>query len=191
LKAGGTGSGLQGEFGIGLLSFWTVGETLMLTSTGADQRAYQMRMKKGDPRYTVTPRRLLFGDRGTELKVIPLLEGIRSLSGEKIQWYLASELRDRIRNTQVCITVIDKLVRKQYQVEPRQFEGRLLHHLPPVRSPFGEAYAELYFTEPAEGCQVALTRGGTRVIEDIATLPVWNILLGTRATCRASLTYPL
>ena len=171
LKADGAGGGLQGEFGIGLLSFWTVGDMLTLTSTGADQRAYQMRMNKGDPRYTVSPRRLLFGDRGTELKVSPLLEGIRSLSGEKIQWYLASELRDRIRNAEVRITVIDKLARKQYQVEPRQFEGRLLHQLPAVRSHFGEAYAELYFTEPAECCRVALTRGGTRVIEDMATLP--------------------
>jgi len=171
LKADGAGGGLQGEFGIGLLSFWTVGQTLMMTSSGADQRAYQMVMSKGDPRYTVNPRRVLFAEQGTELKIGPLLDGIRSLSGEKIQWYLAAELRDRIRATQVHVTVVDKLARKQYQVEPRQFEGRLLHQLPAVRSPFGEAYAELYLTEPAENCRVALTRGGTRVIEDIGTLP--------------------
>jgi hypothetical protein len=109
LKADGAGSDIQGEFGIGLLSFWTVGDTLTMTSTGADQRAYQMVMSKGDPRYTVSPRRVLFAERGTEVKISPLLEGIRGLSGEKIQWYLASELRDRIRNTQVRVTVIDKL----------------------------------------------------------------------------------
>jgi len=171
MKADGSGGGLQGEFGIGLLSFWTVGERLTMTSGGADQRLYQMAMNKGDPRYTVNPRRVLFADPGTELKISPLLNGIRSLSGEKIQWYLASELRDRIRATQVRITVVDKLARKQYQVEPRQFEGRLLHQLPAVRSPFGEAYAELYLTEPAENGRVSLTRGGTRVIEDIGTLP--------------------
>ena len=170
LKADGRGE-VQGEFGIGLLSFWTVGGTLTMTSTGADQRVYQMIMRKGDPRYLVSLRRGLFTERGTEVKISPLLDGVRSLSGEKIQWYLASELRDRIRNTQVRVTVIDKLARKQYQVEPRQFEGRLLHQLPTVRSAFGEAYAELYLTEPAEDCRVALTRGGTRVIEDIATLP--------------------
>lgn len=93
VKDDGDGAGLQGEFGIGLLSFWTIGETLSMTSTGADQRVYQMVMNKGDPRYTVTPRRVLFGERGTELKVSPLLEGVRAFSGEKIQWYLASELR--------------------------------------------------------------------------------------------------
>lgn len=171
LKSNGDGNGIQGEFGIGLLSFWTVGDTLSMTSRGADQRSYQMTMRRGDPRYVVGVRRTLFAEQGTELRISPLLEGIRSLSGEKIQWYLASELRDRIRSAQVHVAVIDKLARKQYQVEPRQFEGRLLHQLPAVRSSFGDAYAELYLTEPAEDSHVALTRGGTRVIADIGTLP--------------------
>ena len=94
LKAEGDGAGLQGEFGIGLLSFWTVGDTLTMMSTGDDQRSYQMTMSKGDSGYAVSPRRVLFAERGTELRISPLLEGIRTLSGEKIQWYLASELRD-------------------------------------------------------------------------------------------------
>jgi Histidine kinase-, DNA gyrase B-, and HSP90-like ATPase len=134
LKADGNGSGIQGEFGIGLLSFWTVGDTLAMTSTGADQKAYQMTMNKGDSRYEVNPKRLLFAEKGTELKICPLLEGTRTLSGEKIQWYLASELRDRIRDSKVRVTVIDKLARKQFEVEPRQFEGRLLHQLPVIRT---------------------------------------------------------
>jgi hypothetical protein len=171
LKSEGLGDRVQGEFGIGLLSFWTVGDTLTMTSTGADQRAYQMTMSKGDSRYEVTPRRTLFAEPGTQLKISPLLEGIRALSGEKIQWYLASELRDRIRNAEVRVTVIDKLARKQYDVEPRQFEGRLLHQLPAVRTPYGDAYAELYLAEPAESSRVALTRAGTRVVEDLGTLP--------------------
>lgn len=88
-------AGLQGEFGIGLLSFWTLGEELALTSTGADDRAWQMIMRKGDPSYAVKPKRSLFTEPGTHLRVANLLDGIRSLSGEKIQWYLAAELRDR------------------------------------------------------------------------------------------------
>jgi HSP90 family molecular chaperone len=73
LKADGHGTGVQGEFGIGLLSFWTVGDTLTMTSTGSDQRAYQMTMTKGDPRYSVSPQRVLFADAGTELRISPLL----------------------------------------------------------------------------------------------------------------------
>ena len=171
LKADGAGQGLQGEFGIGLLSFWTVGDALTMTSTGSDQRSYQMTMKKGDSGYSVAPRRVLFAERGTELRIAPLLEGIRALSGEKIQWYLAAELRDRIRDAKVRVTVIDKMARKQYEVEPRVFEGRLLHQLPALRTEFGDAYAELYMSTRTEECRVALTRAGTRVVEDLATLP--------------------
>jgi hypothetical protein len=171
LKADGNGMRQQGEFGIGLLSFWTVGETLTMTSMGSDQRTYQMTMSKGDPSYSVSQRRILFGDRGTEVRIAPLLEGIRALSGEKIQWYLASELRDRIRDAQVRVRVVDKLARKEYDVEPREFEGQLLHRLPHIRTPYGDGYAELYLGEPSEDSRVALSRAGTRVIEDIASLP--------------------
>ena len=171
LKAEGVGNGLQGEFGIGLLSFWTLGDQLTMISTGSDQRSYQMTMSKGDPGYAVSPRRVLFSEGGTEVRISPLLEGIRTLSGEKIQWYLASEVRDRIRSAKVRVTVIDKLARKQYEVEPRVYEGRLLHQLPAIRTPLGDAYAELYLAEPADSCRVALTRAGTRVLEDLATLP--------------------
>jgi hypothetical protein len=179
LKADGA-AGLQGEFGIGLLSFWTVGDELTMTSTGADQRAYQMVMRKGDPSYAVMPKRTLFADGGTEVRIAPLLHGIRALSGEKIQWYLAAELRDRIRQTGVRIGVLDRIARKQYAVEPRQYEGRLLHQLPAVRTPLGDVYAELYLNEPSEGNAVALFRRGTRVVEDLAGLdgfahPPWTL----------------
>jgi len=162
--------GLQGEFGIGLLSFWTLGEELALTSTGADNRAWQMIMRKGDPSYAVKAKRALFSEPGTHLRVANLLDGIRSMSGEKIQWYLAAELRDRIRHTGVRITVIDKIARKQYAVEPRQYEGRLLHQLPNVRATLGDVYVELYMTEPLETNRVALFRHGTRVFEDISVI---------------------
>ena len=172
-------AGLQGEFGIGLLSFWTLGEELTLTSTGTDDRAWQMAMRKGDPGYAVKIKRSLFVEPGTQLRIAKLLDGIRSLSGEKIQWYLAAELRDRIRHTGVRITVIDKIARKQYAVEPRQYEGRLLHQLPAIHSTLGDVYVELYMNEPVETNRVALFRHGTRVFEDISvvdqlTKPPWT-----------------
>src|SRR6202011_4746717 len=39
------------------------------------------------------------------------------------------------------------------------------------RTVFGDAYGELYLAEPSEDARVALTRVGTRVIEDLSTLP--------------------
>jgi hypothetical protein len=169
LKADGT-AGLQGEFGIGLLSFWTVGEELVMSSAGSDRRAYQMVMRKGDPGYSVSPKRTLFADHGTEVRISPLLDGVRTMSGEKMQWYLAAELRDRIRQAGVRISIVDRLARKQYAVEPRQYEGRLLHQLPAMRTPLGDIYVELYLHEPGEANRVALYRRGTRVIDDLTML---------------------
>ena len=161
-------AGLQGEFGIGLLSFWTVGDELAMTSTSADRRAYQMVMRKGDPSFSVSLKRVLFGASGTEVRIAPLLDGVRALSGEKIQWYLAAELRDKSARRK--ITIVDRVARKQYAVEPRQYEGRLLHQLPRVSTPLGDIYVELYLHEPAEGNHVALYRRGTRVIDDVTLL---------------------
>src|SRR5262245_48220913 len=141
LKADGA-TGLQGEFGIGLLSFWTVGEELVMTSGGADGRSYQMHMQKGDPGYRVTERRVLVCEAGTELLIRRILPGIRQFSGEKIQWYLASELRDRIRTSGVEIRVIDRAARAEFKVEPRKFEGRLLHELERVAQT--DIYLEIY-----------------------------------------------
>ena len=177
LKATGS-AGLQGEFGIGLLSFWTVGEELTLTSNGADGKTYQMHMKKGDPGYRVAHKRGLFELTGTELRISPLLPGVRQLNGEKIQWYLASELRERIRLSGVEIRVIDRHARREFKVEPREFEGRLLHGLPVPAMPTGDLYAEIYLTNhspingPING--VGLYRNGTRILGNLAELEGFN-----------------
>ena len=172
-------AGVQGEFGIGLLSFWTLGEELIMTSTGQNEQAYEMRMRKNDSRYTVSLRHKLFAERGTELVIKPLLPGLRQLSGEKIQWYLASELRDRIRHTGAHIRVVDRAARTQYEVVPREFMGQLLHALPAAPTPHGEVYLELYLTEPSPENSVGLYRHGTRVMENLVVLdafsrPPWN-----------------
>jgi hypothetical protein len=171
LKAEGA-SGLQGEFGIGLLSFWTVGEELVLTSAGNDGKTYQMHMRKGNPGYRITRKHVLLPEAGTELLVKNILPGIKQFSGEKIQWYLASELRDRIRTSGVEIRVIDRTARAEFKVEPREFEGRLLHEVRPFCQ--GELYLELYLNRPAPTNAVGLYRQGTRVFENLTALSDLN-----------------
>lgn len=163
-------TGIQGEFGIGLLSFWTVGEELRMISSGSDGKTYQMRMVKGEPGYEITQRRILLPQKGTEMTVGPLLPGVRGVNGEKMQRYLASELRDRIRQSGVNVKIIDHTSRKEYKVEPRKFEGRLLHRLPAVETAEGEIYAEIYLNEAENENGVGLYRLGTRVYESITTL---------------------
>ena len=166
LKADGT-TGIQGEFGIGLLSFWTVGQELTLASAGADGVTHQMRMRKGSPDYEVIRRRVLIAPEGTQLTVHPLLPGLRQLTGERIQRYLALELRDRIRTSGVKIRVVDRTARAEYVVEPRQFSGQLLHDLPAAD---GELNLELYLNPAADDNQVGLYRQGTRVLESLADI---------------------
>jgi hypothetical protein len=166
--------GIQGEFGIGLLSFWTVGEELAMSSAGADGRVFEMRMRRHDPGYSVVRRATLFAETGTRLKIRPLLPGVRQLSGEKIQRYLASELRERIRQSGVRIRVVDRQARKELPVEPRQFSGELLHHLPAAAAPQGEVYAELYLNPADPTNQVGLYRSGTRIVASLAQLEAFQ-----------------
>jgi len=167
--------GIQGEFGIGLLSFWTVGESLTILSAGQDGRTYQMVLRRNEPGYTISSRKSLFTHGGTELVVRPLLAGLRQLSGEKIQGYLAAELRDRIRSSGVRIRILDRSAKKELEVLPRQFTGRLLHELESVPSDRGEISLELYLNGFASANHVSLFRSGTRVVSSLGEIDALNI----------------
>ncbi len=173
LKKQGT-TGIQGEFGIGLLSFWTVGEELNITSTGKSGEAKRIKLIKNNPGYQIRDVHSLFSPTGTELVIKSILSGVRQLSGEKIQNYLASELRDRISRTGVKIKILDRTSRKEFLVEPRKFKGRLLHDIPAIRSPLGEIYCELYLNEPLPENQIGLYKLGTRVIPSISKIEHFN-----------------
>ena len=156
---------IQGEFGIGLLSFWTLGENLKLRSATADGSVHEMAMQRGGEGYSVRVSRALLAEAGATLDIRPLLPGVRQFSGEKLNWYLASELRDRIRQTNVCVRISDRTARKSYTVTPREFDGRLIHELNNPVTRFGEIRLELYLDDPSPERGVSLYRNGTRVAE--------------------------
>jgi hypothetical protein len=171
--------GIQGEFGIGLLSFWTVGEECLLVSQGKAGQPHSLRLSKGNPTFAIRELSALLPQSGTELSIRPLLAGVRMLSGEKIQNYLASELRDRITKSGVRIRISDRTARKELIVEPRKYRGRLLHDLRPGPAPQGEVYVELYLADPAASAGVSLCKQGTRIIPDLRSLeefdrPPWG-----------------
>src|SRR5205085_3115779 len=126
-----------------------------------------MHLRKGHPGYRIAQRPTLLPEPGTEVLVKGILPGIKNFSGEKIQWYLASELRDRIRHSGVAIRVVDRTARAEFKVEPRKFEGRLLHELEGALSAQSEVYAELYLHTHSPANAVSLYRSGTRVLENI------------------------
>ena len=162
--------GIQGEFGIGLLSFWTVGQNLSISSSGADGNTYEMTMAKDSQEFNVQKRRILLPFEGTDLTIYPLLPGLRPLTGDKIQRYLSSELRDRIKESGVTIKVLDRTGRSEYIVVPRQYSGQLLHGLQPAQTARGDIYLELYLSDPGADNQISLYRRGTRVLPSITEL---------------------
>lgn len=71
----------------------------------------------------------------------------------------------------VWIRIIDRKARKEFQVEPLQFTGRLLlRQLTSPRVFRDEAYVELYLAESNASNQIGLYRSGTRILEDLTQI---------------------
>jgi hypothetical protein len=177
--------GVHGEFGIGLLSFWTLGEELRMTSAGSDGRASELRLVRGRREYEIRPVAGLLAASGTRVVVGPLLEATRNLvTGEKIARYLSAELRDRIRRSGVDLRVIDRLTRAtratpggqaargEIVVTPREFDGERLEIPRRYPTPLGDVQVEVYVRSEgaAAGGGISLCKDGTRVLPRIAEL---------------------
>ena len=164
--------GIHGEFGIGLLSFWNLGQELKMQSAGQDGRLHQMTLKRGGDGYTVKTIRGEMDMGGTRILIGPLLDATRSiLTGEKLQRYLSAELANRIRNTGVEIRINDRIARKKFVVTPREFEGEPLELSESVETPFGPLLIDLYLRPSgSRDANVALCKDGTRVLHSITEL---------------------
>ena len=164
--------GVHGEFGIGLLSFWSLGEELRMTSVGSDGRAAEMRLVRGRPDYAIRPVRGLLAAAGTRVVVGPLLEATRSLvTGEKIARYLSAELRDRIRGTGVRLKVVDRVAHREIEVGPGEFDGERLEIPRRYPTPLGDVAVEIYVrSDGGRPAGISLCKDGTRVLERMADL---------------------
>lgn len=165
--------GVHGEFGIGLLSFWALGEELRMTSAGAGGRPAELHLVRGQRQYAIRPVRGRIVTEGTRIVVGPLLEATRKLvTGEKIARYLSAELRDRIRSTGARILVTDRVARREITVTPREFIGERLDLPRRYPTPLGDVQVEIYVRAEGEAGDggVGLCKDGTRVLKEIAEL---------------------
>ena len=165
--------GVHGEFGIGLLSFWALGEELRMTSGGGDVPLHELCLARGRREYTIRPVRGRLATGGTRVVVGPLLEATKNLvTGEKIARYLSAELRDRIRRTGVMIDVSDMVARKQLRVTPREFDGERLEIPRRYQTPLGDVNVEVYVRgdDAGEAAGLSLCKDGTRVLASITEL---------------------
>jgi hypothetical protein len=166
-------AGVHGEFGIGLLSFWSLGSELRMISGGPGVPLHELELKRGERGYTIRPARGQLPMGGTRVIVGPLLEATKKLvTGDKVARYLSAELRDRIRKTSVKIEVVDRVARSEQLVTPREFDGERLELPRRCETPLGDVHVELYVrcesSQPDAG--IALCKDGTRVLRDVAEL---------------------
>ena len=182
----------QGRYGIGLLGFWCLGETLELRTYLPGQKACRLILTRDRPDYVIEPLRgrLLFDERWTEVVVAGLhRQALPALGARRISEYLASELRGQLLAREVDLVVRDRISRgrslKLVHVRPKRFLGERLQlseswevgGQPPL-------HIELYLVgedAAAESRGVAVYAAGTLVCEsfqDLASLdldhPPWT-----------------
>jgi hypothetical protein len=183
--------GVHGQFGIGLLGFWSLGERLKIISKGEDGLLYEMQMERGSPDFRSTRSRKMLLAGGTEVHVEDMHESTRKhLSGEKIQKYLAAELRDRLKKSGISLQVHDRVSRKHFEVKPIQYEGRRLLPRRYVNTPYGDISVELFYNPTASNQGIAICRDGTRVIQDILTIEGFNIQPWSEKLVEGVMDYP-
>ena len=165
--------GVHGEFGIGLLSFWSLGNELRMIAGGPTGVLHELELTRGGRTYTIRPVRGQLPTGGTRVIVGPLLEATKKLvTGEKVARYLSAELRDRIRNTGVKIEVVDRVSRSEQVVTPREFDGERLEIPRRCKTPLGDVHVELYMRceSSQPDAAIALCKDGTRVLRDVCEL---------------------
>jgi hypothetical protein len=165
--------GVHGEFGIGLLSFWSLGSVLRMIAGGPAGGLHELELKRGGRTYTIRPIRGRLPTGGTRVIVGPLLEATKKLvTGDKVARYLSAELRDRIRNTGVKIEVVDRVSRSEQLVTPREFDGERLEIPRRCKTPLGDVHVEIYMRCESShpDAAIALCKDGTRVLKDVCEL---------------------
>lgn len=164
--------GVQGEYGIGLLSFWTLGRELTMVARNRDGEPREMTMREGEPSFLVRSgsQPALVSSEGVELTVRELHPTTkRAVTGEKMRRYLSAELRDRLRERGVAVSIDDRIARRTFTVEPRGFDGERIERVKRIAVPgFGVARAELYLDLSRDDGAVWLARNGTRVLDDLS-----------------------
>jgi len=167
----------QGQYGIGLLGFWSLGEALEMRTSIPGGRPHRLVLRRDRPDYMIEPLRgrLPLDERWTEVIVAGLRrEAMGVLTGRRAAEYLAAELRGQLLSREVDLVIEDRMSRGRAQkiipVRPPRFLGERIEGIshvevrghPPIR-------LEIYLSsEPEDGGDprgIAVYSTGTLVAE--------------------------
>jgi Histidine kinase-, DNA gyrase B-, and HSP90-like ATPase len=177
----------QGQYGIGLLGFWSLGEVLEIRTSIPGQRPHRLVLYRDRGDYMIEPLRghLPLEDRWTEVVVLDLHRAAMSaLVARRAADYLGSELRGQLLGRDVRLVVEDHVARgaaqKIVHVRPRRFLGEKLEGLGLLEVPgHPPIHLELYVRgngdEPATPGGVAVYAAGTLVAEGFHELAAFDL----------------
>ncbi len=169
---------VAGQYGVGLLGFWSLGRRLEMRTRVSGSDLYALRLVEDNPNAEIgrIPARLDALATYTEIVVWELNPTAqRALLGRRITDYLGAELRGQLLQRDVELTVFDGMTRgsaqKHFAVVPRRFLGEQLPLPPqiPVEG-FEPARVELYLSEGSERPAIQVSCAGTLVADDIGEL---------------------
>ena len=177
----------QGQYGIGLLGFWSLGQMLEIRSSMPGQKPHRLILYRERPQYKIEPLRgkLAFEDRFTEVVVVGLSkEASAAVSARRAADYLAAELRGQLLMRPVEVTIEDKMSRgrspKKLRVKPPRFLGERLEGLGTVAIPgHAPVKLEIYLSgDPSNGDAarpLAVYAAGTLVAESFSELSAMGL----------------
>lgn len=177
----------QGQYGIGLLGFWSLGHRLEIRSSVPGQMPRRLVLHKDDPNYEIEPLRgrLGFDDHATEVVVVGLhREAMNVLGARRAADYLAAELRGQLLARDVDLIVEDRMARglapKAVPVRPRRFLGDRITRLDQVEVPgHPPIRLEIYFSGDAdatsEASGLAVYGGGTLVADSFHQMSAFSL----------------
>ncbi len=172
----------QGQYGIGLLGFWSLGHRLEIRSSMPGQKAQRLILRRDEPHFDIEPLRgrLQLDERWTEVVVVGLhKEAQAALAGRRAADYLAGELRGQLLGREVDLVVEDRMSRgtapKAIQVRPQRFLGERIPLPEYVNVPgYAAMRIEIYLAngenENEKAASLGLYSTGTLVADSFQSL---------------------
>ncbi len=173
---------MLGQYGIGLLGFWSVGHELEMLSRVDGSEVWGLTLYEDSPRYSIARFPDFIGRprTWTEVRVRRLHRAAMGPTvGGRLATYLSVELRGQLISHGTELVLIDRIARgaadKHVVIKPSQLAGERLPGLGPLPVPGFEYPVELMLhyagdAEPAAG-RVRLACAGAVVVDDLATIP--------------------
>ena len=182
---------VTGQYGVGLLGFWSIGHRMEIRSRVGGSPVQVLRLVEDEPRVALdtVSAEIAAPETFTEIVVTELHDtASRALSGRRLAEYLAAELRGPILASGVEVEIRDAMARglaqKRFPVAPRPFTGERLalpadfpvEGHPPIR-------LELYLARGAERPAVQVSCAGTLVADDAGELHALDLDQGPWVGC--------